>query len=84
MLGIRPASEGFGSLRIAPALGPLRVASGTMPHPAGPIRVSFRRQGENGLAGEVELPEGLSGTLVWQDQEIALEPGWQAIALAGN
>lgn len=84
VLGIRPASEGFASVRIEPALGPMQHASGTMPHPSGPISVALRREGASGLAGEIKLPPGLHGTFAWAGQVIALEPGANAIAITGR
>lgn len=40
VLGIRPTSPGFATYDITPHLGPLSVASGEMPTPRGPIKVS--------------------------------------------
>jgi hypothetical protein len=44
-LGIEPASPGFATVRIEPALGTLKWAEGRMPHPKGEIRARFKRQG---------------------------------------
>ena len=44
VLGVRPASAGFRTVRIAPALGPLRRAEGRVPHPRGDIDVTARAQ----------------------------------------
>jgi hypothetical protein len=80
VLGIRPASEGFGTVEIAPALGKLNQAAGSMPHPLGQISVSFRR--ENGrLQGEVSLPQGLTGELVWKGKKVRLTSGSQQITV---
>lgn len=75
VLGIRPASPGFRTVVIAPALGPLKRASGHMPHPAGVIDVQFEREGADGIKGKVSLPPGVSGTLVWKGQAHPLSPG---------
>jgi alpha-L-rhamnosidase len=79
VLGVRPASSGFRTVRIAPALGPLRTASGRVPHPRGDIEVSFTRAGASGLNGEVNLPAGLSGTIEWQGRSIPLREGRQPV-----
>ncbi|HLL90419.1 MAG TPA: alpha-L-rhamnosidase C-terminal domain-containing protein, partial [Tepidisphaeraceae bacterium] len=63
ILGVRPASAGFGTVRVHPQLGPLTWARGEMPHPAGVIRADLKREGET-LRGSVELPAGVSGELV--------------------
>jgi hypothetical protein len=75
VLGIRPGSPGFRTVRIVPALGALRQASGHVPHPVGTIDVKLARIGANGISGTVILPAGLSGTFVWKGQEHALSPG---------
>lgn len=63
ILGIRPASPGFATVRITPQLGPLGWAKGEMVHPKGTIRAEFRQ--ENGsIGGFVELPPGITGELV--------------------
>jgi hypothetical protein len=75
VLGIRPGSPGFRTVRIVPALGALRQASGHIPHLAGTIDVKLARTEANGISGTVILPAGLSGTFVWKGQEHALSPG---------
>lgn len=74
ILGIRPGGFGFKTVRIAPQLGPLDHAEGTLPHPLGDITVKLRRQ-ERKLTGFVELPAGLSGTLLVDGRETPLPPG---------
>ncbi len=80
--GIRPGAPGFTSVRIAPSLGPLQWAEGTVPHPMGVIRVSLRREGGNGLSADVELPSSLKGALEWGDTTIALHGGKQHVEIA--
>ncbi len=63
--GIRPMELGFRKVRIAPNLGNLKNAEANMPHPNGEIKVKFIRQGLNGIAAEIILPEALSGEFVW-------------------
>lgn len=79
--GIVPDAPGFAKVKIAPALGELQRVEGKMPHPAGEIRVRFNRNGTRGLQGEVTLPVGLTGRLVWLGKEIPLKGGMQKIAL---
>jgi len=79
VLGVRPSSPGFRTVRIAPALGPLRRADGRVPHPLGDIDVKLVREGERGLHAEVTLPSGLSGTFEWQGKSRPLREGHQII-----
>jgi alpha-L-rhamnosidase len=81
VLGIRPATPGFRSVRIAPSLGPLKRAEGRMPHPLGNIEVRLQRVGARGLRSEVTLPAGLAGTFQWGKREKSLGPGRQKIEL---
>ncbi len=81
VLGVRPASPGFRTVIIAPALGPLRRAEGRVPHPLGDIDVSLVRDGERGLRAEISLPPGLTGELVWRGQRRALHSGPQTIRI---
>jgi hypothetical protein len=79
VLGVRPSSPGFRTVRIAPALGPLRRAEGRVPHPLGDIDVKLVREGEHGLSAEVTMPRGLSGTFEWQGRRRQLHEGHQII-----
>jgi len=54
-------APGFRLVRIAPKLGSLRHAEGTVPHPYGDIDVELVRDGEDGLTATVTLPPGLNG-----------------------
>jgi hypothetical protein len=81
VLGVRPSSPGFRTVRIAPALGPLNRADGRVPHPLGDIEVHFVREGASGLRAEVTLPPGLSGELVWRGAHRLLHEGHQRIQL---
>jgi hypothetical protein len=45
VLGIQPAAPGYGSVRVAPALGDLEWARATVPSPHGPITVEARAGG---------------------------------------
>jgi hypothetical protein len=71
--GIRPASPGFKTVRIEPALGELNFIKGQMPHPSGMIVFDLKRIDANGIQGEVTLPEGLTGTFGWNGKSIQLK-----------
>ena len=62
--GIRPASPGFRTVRVAPHPGPLASFEASMPHPDGDIRVRGRKAAD-GWAFDVALPPGLAGTFEW-------------------
>jgi hypothetical protein len=74
ILGVRPASPGFATVRIEPQLGPLKWARGTMTHPEGLIRVDLRET-DGGVTGEVELPPALSGSFVTRGGATPLKGG---------
>ena len=79
VLGVRPSSSGFRTVRVSPALGPLRRAEGRVPHPLGDIDVKLVREGQRGLRAEITLPRGLSGVFEWQGQRRPLREGRQII-----
>ncbi len=81
VLGVRPSSPGFRTVRIAPALGPLQRAEGRVPHPYGDIEVKLLREGRRGIRAEIALPRGLSGELEWHGQRRTLHEGTQTIRL---
>jgi alpha-L-rhamnosidase len=79
--GIVPASPGFSTVRIEPALGELKEAKGTMPHPDGDISVSLLRKGKDGIEANIILPAKLKGDFVWKGKIIKLNGGAQKIIL---
>ena len=79
--GIMPDSPGFSSVRITPALGELNKVAGTMPHPSGKITVDLIRKGENGIMGEISLPENITGTFSWNGNKVDLKGGKQKVEL---
>jgi alpha-L-rhamnosidase len=81
VLGVRPAEPAFRSVRIAPALGPLRRIQGRVVHPAGDIEVELTRGGRDRLQGAVTLPAGVGGTLEWGGRSFPLHEGRQQIVL---
>ena len=81
VLGIRPASPGFRTVSIEPALGNMRRVSGRMPHPKGMIEVRLERVGKTGIQGEIVLPPGVRGELLWNSKIRDLWPGGNQIKL---
>lgn len=79
--GIMPDAPGFKRILIRPALGELKEVTGRMPHPKGFIEVMFKRTGANGIEGVIDLPPGIHGKFVWNDQEILLKEGNQKVKL---
>jgi hypothetical protein len=71
--GIRPGSPGFKTVEIAPALGKLSFIKGQMPHPAGIISFDLKRKETNGIIGEIVLPEGLTGSFIWNGKSIPIK-----------
>jgi hypothetical protein len=74
ILGIDTDAPGFAKVKIEPHLGDMQTLSGEMPHPLGMIRAKYELvKGKWNV--EIDLPEGLTGRLVWKGQEIALKSG---------
>ena len=84
VLGVRPGSAGFRTVRIEPSLGPLQRAEGRVPHPAGDVVVRLTRIGAEGLHASVTLPPGLSGKLVWAGRQRSLHAGSQELDIGGG
>lgn len=79
VLGVRPASPGFRTVLVAPALGPLRRAEGRVPHPAGDVEVALARVGARGLRAAVTLPAGVTGAFAWNGRRVPLHAGPQEV-----
>jgi alpha-L-rhamnosidase len=79
VLGIRPAAPGFAKVRIEPQLGPLMSAKGVLPHPRGFITVDLAAEGDR-LFGTIELPDGISGELIYGGKTAKLKPGKQTLS----
>jgi hypothetical protein len=79
VLGVRPDSPGWRTVRIAPALGPLHRVEGRVPHPLGDIEVRLQRPNDQALVAEVTLPKGLRGSLHWAGRRLPLREGYQKL-----
>ena len=73
--GVRPAAPFFSKVRVAPQPGSLRKISARTPHPRGWICTGFAFDGNGGVSGTVELPDGVTGEFVWQGRSTPLSPG---------
>ena len=78
ILGIRSIAPGFRHVEIAPSLGNLSVASGSVPHPNGDISVNYQRK-NNRLTAIITIPEGTTGQFIWQGKIYELTSGTQTI-----
>lgn len=76
VIGIRPSTFGFETVRIEPQLVHVNKASADMVHPRGRITLELERRGEE-LSVEVNLPHTVKGTFIWSGKEILLESGYQ-------
>jgi hypothetical protein len=79
--GVRPASPGFRTVRIAPEPGPLPKIVSRIPHPDGFISLDLTFTGKQ-CHGQVELPSGITGVFVWGGREQKLQGGTNTIDLA--
>jgi alpha-L-rhamnosidase len=75
--GLKPGAPGFQTVRVEPHLGTLTRLDATLPHPTGPITVSYRRDG-SALDVKATLPPGLTGTFAWRGVTRALQSGEQS------
>ncbi|MCE9559030.1 MAG: alpha-L-rhamnosidase, partial [Armatimonadetes bacterium] len=72
LLGIRPASWGFDTVRIEPQPGPLKSISASMVHPRGAIEVSLQKR-KKGWVASVRLPRGVKGEFSFQGMTVPLD-----------
>lgn len=80
LAGIRPAAPGFRKVRITPLPGSLDSLETVLPHPAGMLKVSLRRENGN-LHAVVVLPDGVTGTLCGSGSVHPLSSGRSEITL---
>jgi hypothetical protein len=76
--GVRPASPGFRTVRIAPLPANLPKIVSRTPHPDGFIALDLAFAGDR-CQGSVELPAGITGVFVWHGKEQKLNGGANAI-----
>ena len=62
VLGIDSDGPGFSKVRIAPSLGKLKEASGSIPHPQGDVAVRYHVGKRGELFAEISLPDAVEGT----------------------
>jgi len=74
LAGVRPASPGFKTVRVAPCPGALKHLSSKTPHPKGYVETDLVFK-DGKVSGRVTLPEGVTGVFVWKGAERALKPG---------
>ena len=78
--GVRPASPGFRTVRIAPEPGELPKIQSRTPHPDGDIALDLTFKAGR-CRGRVELPAQITGVFVWQGREQKLNGGVNPIYL---
>jgi len=74
ILGIKSDAPYFSEVKIEPNLGDIKKIGGAIPHPEGNISVDYSNT-ESGLIAEINLPENITGTFVWQGQSYDLSGG---------
>nr|WP_321450833.1 alpha-L-rhamnosidase C-terminal domain-containing protein [uncultured Carboxylicivirga sp.] len=74
ILGIESDAPYFKKVKIEPHLGSIKKISGEMPHPEGRIKVDYQVVSK-GLKAEIELPQNISGTFVWNGKKYDLKGG---------
>ena len=80
ILGIQSVGPQFSEVLIQPNIESFKNISGKMPHPNGEISVSYK-QTKKGLTAEISLPEGVSGTFVWEGTSTQLKGGQNSLTL---
>lgn len=80
LLGIDSAAPGFADVKIEPHLGDINQIGGAMPHPKGEIKVSYQRKG-TALKAEIDLPDGVDGSFVWNGTTRMLQGGHNSIEI---
>ena len=78
--GMRPDSDCFASIVIAPQPGGLKWIRASMPAPKGMVTVDLRFDGAS-PSGTVTLPVGMSGKFRWKGKSLAINAGQSNIQL---
>jgi len=79
--GISPASPAFKTVEIRPQLGELNHINASMPHQYGAIELKLEKTGNEKLIGRINLPEKLSGTLIYKKRSYKLNEGINMISI---
>lgn len=74
ILGIDSDGPGFSKVKIEPHLGEIADIGGVIPHPQGKISVNYKLQNTKWKV-DIELPNALTGILVWKGKSLALKGG---------
>ncbi|MFN3404292.1 MAG: alpha-L-rhamnosidase C-terminal domain-containing protein [Cytophagaceae bacterium] len=81
ILGIKSGAPGFRKVIIQPHIGKLNNVEGSIPHPAGEIKVKYTLDKKGSLNAIIELPPGTSGTFIWKGKTTELKQGNQILKL---
>ncbi len=81
VFGIESDAAGFSKVKIEPHLGDLKEISGTMPHPKGEISVNYKLNNKGILKAEINLPQGISGSFIWNSKVKNLTGGKNSLSL---
>lgn len=73
--GIRPASPGFRTVSVRPAMGHLKKVCGKMVHPDGMIEFELIQPEPGRYSGRIVLPDGVTGSFLANGKEIPLISG---------
>ena len=79
--GIRPGAPQFSEIVIEPHLGNLQNLLAAMPHPKGPIEVSYSPELGSGTSAKIRVPEGVPARLIWKGRTYTLRSGEQTLQL---
>lgn len=83
ILGIESDAPYFEKVKIKPNLGKIEKIKGEMPHPQGKISVDYQKQ-KDILKAKIILPEGISGTFIWDNREYILTSGLNEVNITGR
>jgi hypothetical protein len=74
VVGIDSDAPGFSKIRVQPHPGTLTNIKGEMPHPKGKISAEYGKKNSK-WSVTLDLPAGLSGSLIWAGKSYPLKPG---------
>jgi len=80
VLGIDSDAPGFKKIKVAPHLGSLTHAGGTIPHPNGNIAVNYEKVNDSWKVS-ITLPSNTPGYLVWKEKKYELKPGENSLTV---